>query len=101
MTALGLHCFTALSLTVVGECSSPVVVNALLTVVASRVAELRLSSDALQQLQHVGSVAVPCGLGCSVACGIVLDQRSNKHMSPELAGGFFTTEPPGEPQFYS
>ena len=57
--------------------------------------------DALQQLQHMGSVAVPRGLGCSVACGIVLDQRSNERMSPELPGGFFTTEPPGEPQFSS
>ena len=56
------------------------------------------------QYMHVGSGAdVPrlssCGLGlsCSVACGIVPVQASNP--SPALAGGFFTTEPPGKSSF--
>ena len=51
-----------------------------------------------QELQPVGSrshsVAAMHGLGCPMACGIFLDQRLNP-MSPALAEGFFTTEPPG------
>ena len=35
------------------------------------------------------------GLSCSAACGIFPDQGLNQ--SPALAGGFFTTEPPGKP----
>ena len=39
-----------------------------------------------------------CGLSCSVACGIFPNQGSGDtmHVSPALAGGFFTTEPPGK-----
>ena len=33
-------------------------------------------------------------LGSSVACGVLRDGA----MSPALAGGFVTTEPPGKPQ---
>ena len=40
----------------------------------------------------IGSVVVVCGLSCSMACGIFLDQRLN--MSPALAGEFPTTLPP-------
>jgi len=59
----------------------------------------------LQQLEHVGSVAVAPGfqntdsivvvrgLSCSKACGIFPDQGSNPCFLL-LAGGFFTTEPP-------
>ena len=62
----------------------------------------------LQQLEHVGSVAaapgfqntgsivVVRGLSCSKACGIFPDQGSNPCFLL-LAGGFFTTEPPGTP----
>ena len=35
------------------------------------------------------------GLSCSEACGILPDQGSNP-VSLALAGGFFTTEPPGK-----
>ena len=45
----------------------------------------------------MGSVVVARGLGCSVARGVVQDQGLNERVSPELAGGFFTTEPAGEP----
>ena len=41
------------------------------------------------------SVAVAHVLSYSKACGIFPDQGSNP--SPALAGGFFTTEPPGKP----
>ena len=34
-------------------------------------------------------------LSCSMVCGIFPDQGSN--LSPALAGGFFSTEPPGSP----
>ena len=72
--------------------------------VASLVAE-----PGLQQLRHVGSVVVAPrlqstgstvvahGLSCSVPCAIFLDQGSNWRLL-HLAGGFFTTEPPGKPQ---
>ena len=38
------------------------------------------------------------GLSCSAARGILPDQGSNP-WSPALAGGFFTTGPPGKPPF--
>jgi len=38
------------------------------------------------------------GLSCSAARGIFPDQGSNKHLSPALAGGFFTAKPPGKPR---
>ena len=59
----------------------------------------------LQQLQRLGSVVAALGLqragpiivapwlGCSAARGIFPDETE----SPALAGGFFTTEPPGKP----
>ena len=47
-------------------------------------------------LQGRSSVVAVHSLSCSEACGIFPDQRSNKRMSPSLAGGFFATEPPGE-----
>ena len=42
----------------------------------------------------MGSVIVACGLSCSTACGIFLDQRLNP-WPPALAGEFLTTGPPG------
>ena len=50
--------------------------------------------SAVHRLQS--SVVVAFGLCCSTACGIFPDQGSNP-VSPALAGGFFTTEPPGKP----
>ena len=47
--------------------------------------------------RSTGLIAVQAqGLSCSTACGIFLDQRIEP-MSPALAGGLFTTEPPGKP----
>ena len=43
----------------------------------------------------MGSVPVAHGLSCSAACGIFPGQGSNPCSA--LAGGFFTTEPPGKP----
>jgi len=33
-----------------------------------------------------------------MACGIFPDQGGVEPVSPTLAGGFFTTEPPGKPK---
>ena len=41
------------------------------------------------------SVVVVHGHRCPAACGIFPDQGSNP-VSPALAGGFFTTGPPGK-----
>ena len=41
------------------------------------------------------SVVAACGLSCSEACDIFLDQGI-KLMTPALAGGFLTTGPPGK-----
>ena len=54
-----------------------IAVRGLLTAVASLVVEHGLYACGLQQLWHVGSVVVACGLSCSVACGICPDQGSN------------------------
>ena len=53
------------------------VVCGLLSVVASLIAEHRLSAHRLWQLLHAGSVVVVHRLSCSVARGIFLDQGSN------------------------
>ena len=45
----------------------------------SLVVGLGLSLWWLLLLPSMGSVTVACGLSCSVACGIFLDQRSNLH----------------------
>ena len=51
------------------------------------------------RLQSTGSVVVGPGLSCSKACGIFRSEI--EPVSPALAGGFFTTEPPGKPlKFY-
>ena len=46
-------------------------------------------------LQNAGSVVVVRWPSCPEACGIFPDQRLD--LSPVLAGGFLTTEPPGKP----
>ena len=56
-------------------------------ITAASPAELRLLSTA--------SAAGVHGLSCITACRISSDQGYNS--SPPLAGGFFTTEPPGKP----
>ena len=48
--------------------------------------------------QSTGSVVVVHGLNCSAVCGI--HGPEIEPMSPILAGGFFTTEPPGQPLSY-
>ena len=53
------------------------------------------SAVASPRLYSTGSI-VARGLGCSSACGLFPNQGSNL-LSPALAGGFFTIEPPGEP----
>ena len=54
-----------------------VAVHGLLFAVASLVAEHELQACGFQQLWHTGSVVVACGLSCSTACGIFLDQGQN------------------------
>ena len=46
-------------------------------------------------MQLPGSRVVVHGPGCSEACGGLSDPRIQP-MSSALAGGFFTTEPPGK-----
>ena len=43
-----------------------------------------------------GSVVAARRPSCSKACGILVLQPGVESVSPALAGGFFTTEPPGE-----
>ena len=89
LAVFGLHCCTQ-AFSSCGEWGLLFVeVCGLLIVVASLVAEHRLQAHRLQQLWHVGSVVVACGLqstgsvvvahglSCSVACGIFLDQGLN------------------------
>ena len=45
----------------------------------------------------MGSTVVAHGLTCSTACGIFPHVQSGiEPVPPALAGGFFTTEPPGK-----
>ena len=48
------------------------------------------------RLYSVGSVVVVHGLSHPTACGIFPDLESFEPLSPELAGWFLTTEPPGK-----
>ena len=73
-----------LSLVVVPGGPSLAVALGLLVVVASLVAELRLSGRGNQS-----------SLSCSEACGIFPDQESNL-CQVRLAGGFFSTVLPGK-----
>ena len=62
---------------------------------ASVVAVCGLSSCGAQALEpRLNTVAQR--LSCSEACGN-LPGSQIEHASPALAGGFFTTEPPGKP----
>ena len=57
----------------------------------------------LQQLQHMGSLFVAPGLQSTSSMGQLfrgkrdLPRSGTEPMPPALAGGFFTTEPPGKP----
>ena len=87
---LGLHC----------SAGSPLVaVFSLLIAAASFVVEGGLawtSGVAAPGTHNTGAIVVAHGLSCSAAYGIFPDQGSNP-VSPALAGGFFTTQPPGKP----
>ena len=87
-----------------------VVVFGLLIAVASLVAEHGLQAHGLQQLWHAGSVS--CGSqaledrlsSCGARVQLLrsmwdLPGPGLEPMSPALAGGFSTTEPPGKPYF--
>ena len=87
---LGLHCHAGFSL---------VAVSSFLIAAASFPVEdgpAWTSVVAAPGCQNAGSVVVARGLSCSAAYGIFPDQGLNL-VSPVLAGGFFTTEPPGKP----
>ena len=41
-----------------------------------------------------------CGAGAELVCSMAgLPRSGSEPMSPALAGGFFTNEPPGKPKF--
>ena len=83
MAVLGLCCYTGFSLVLVSGGYSPLVVSGLLMRVASFVVEQRLSS---------------CGTRVELPHGVWdLHRLGIKFVSPELAGRFFTTKPPGRP----
>ena len=64
---------------------------------ASGIASHRLSPSSFPASRaQTGSVVVANWLSCSAASGIFLDKRIEPEF-PALAGGFFTTEPPGKP----
>ena len=54
------------------------------------------SADVTPGLQSTSSVVVPCGLGCSTACGIFPDQGSNSCLR-HLQMDSFTPKPRGKP----
>ena len=54
-----------------------------------------VSLGAKHGLSGAGSVVVLKGISYPAPCGLLLGQRVN--LSPALAGGLFTTEPPGKP----
>ena len=86
-------------------------VHRLLIVVAPLVAEHGPQARRLQQLWHVRSLVVSCrlqsagsvvvaqGLSCSAACGNPPGPGLEPE-SPELAGRFLTTVPPGKSQHF-
>ena len=102
LAMLRLHCCSGVSLVAESGGYSLVVACGPLIVVASSVADHGLqgawaSVVVAFRLQSTSSVFVAHGLSYCVACGIFPDQQWN----PALAGGFFTTEAPGNPQQHS
>ena len=110
---LGLHSCVDFSLVVASKGYSLVVVHELLIAVASFVVEHRLQSVwalivAVCRLSNCGSWTLENRLnGCGTwayllhgpyGLGLwVLPRPEIESVSPALAGGFFTTEPPGKP----
>ena len=106
LAVLSLHCCTGFPLVdgnggyaLVAVYSFLIVVASLLQSMEPRTCELKWlwlvgSEVAACRLQSTDSVAVAPRLRFSTACGIFPGQGSN--LSPALAGGIFTTEPPGK-----
>ena len=98
MAVLSLCCCTDFSLVLVSRGYSPVAAHRLLTPVASLVAEHRLQVQGLQQLWLPGLEhrLNSCGQRAQLLWDMWdFPEPGIKPMSPVLAGGFFTTEPPG------
>ena len=99
LAVLGLHCWVDFSLVVASESHSPVGVNGLLVAVASLVAEpesraLGLSSCGPPALERRLS---GCGTWAWLLCSMWdLPRPGVNPVSPALAGGLSTTEPPGK-----
>ena len=81
-----------------GDSSLAVVSGLLVVVISWRAQALEHTgfSSCSSRAEELSSAVVARGRSCSTACGIFLDQGSNPHILG-LAGGFFTTEPPGKP----
>ena len=111
LVVLGLHCCMNFSLVAVSRINPLIATCRLLIAMASLVVELRLqgmqasvaaacrlSSSCLQDLGHRFS---SCGTGVQLLCGMLDLLRSGiKHVSPALAGRFFTTGSRGKPPIY-
>ena len=105
MAVLGPCCCTDFPLVVASRGCSLVAVRGLFIVFASLITEHTLWGA-------WASVVVACGLVAETQClwvtglvapwagGIFLDEGLNPSRSPALAAGFFTTEPPGKPEFH-
>ena len=91
---LGLHCCASFSLVAASQGYSLVAVHSLFISVASLAVDHRLQALWLQWLWTPGSRARR--FTCFMACGV--SGAGIKPVSPELAGGVFTSEPPGQPQ---
>ena len=88
IAVLGLHCCMGLS---------PVAESGLLSSHSHRLLTALVSPIVEHGLWSPGQIAVVHGLSCSAGCEIFPDKGLIGSMSPALAGGFFTTEPPGKP----
>ena len=62
---------------------------------AQVIQELWVPGSRAQVIKELWSWALEHRLSCSTARGIFPDRGLN--LSPALAGGFFTTKPPGKP----
>ena len=100
MAELGLHCCVGSSLVVMCglliEVASLAVGHRLSGMWASVVVACGLNSCSYWALEHKFN-SCGHGLSCSAAYGN-LPGPGIEPMFPAMAGGFFTTEPPGRPQ---
>ena len=93
LAVLGLHCY-AWTLSTVSGSYSLVVMLGLLMAVASLSVERGLSTCGSQALEHRLS---SCGAQAHLCCHLCdLPGPGVEPVSPALAGGFLTTEPPGK-----